>query len=91
MHERTDMALYNRATLVTPRATSVPCEGCGLAPVPRVHRHVDGGRTFAHVGHAQNRKRLDPWYAERGGEPHLAGKRICPACFARVLAVVNGR
>ena len=58
------------------------CEACGC----RLLNHYQDRK---HLDMRCNRKRVDPYYANRGGKPELANKLVCPLCYALLLSRVH--
>ena len=82
------MAIYNEPER-SPRATNPECEICEGVAAVRVHRIVSNGVRVAFRAHAQNRRRVGLYYAQRASRPETAGKKACPTCYTAILDAVN--
>ena len=66
------------------RCESPTCRGSGTLP-----DHYERSCGQARPNVRTNRKRIDPHYAQRIGEPELAGLLVCVECRARIMWAVN--
>jgi len=87
------MAYYGKQSNTQPRITGQPCDICGTVPDTRWHKHVDYGRTVSIQKHAQNRIKIDAYYANhpRVNRPELAGKHLCPECANTLIFIPINR
>ncbi len=67
------------------------CEVCGHAPQAEWHREVQDGQTVNIAPHGRNRVLVNDYMARRAGRPELAGKRLCPQCYGRLISAPANR